>query len=56
HSHGLKWMFMYKQGRKVKFRVWSMIMHTAGSNSNYLRTRRLLRYFDEIFRQSHLPR
>ncbi|KIJ89865.1 hypothetical protein K443DRAFT_117425 [Laccaria amethystina LaAM-08-1] len=29
HSHGLKWMFMYKQGRKVKFQIWSTIMHTA---------------------------
>jgi hypothetical protein len=29
HCHGLKQMFMYKQGRKVKFQIWSMIMHTA---------------------------
>ncbi|KIK08044.1 hypothetical protein K443DRAFT_85935, partial [Laccaria amethystina LaAM-08-1] len=28
HSHSLKQMFMYKQGRKVKFR-WSTVMHTA---------------------------
>ncbi|KIK09494.1 hypothetical protein K443DRAFT_82734, partial [Laccaria amethystina LaAM-08-1] len=29
HSHGLKWMFMYKQEHKVKFQIWSTIMHTA---------------------------
>ncbi|KIK09493.1 hypothetical protein K443DRAFT_82468, partial [Laccaria amethystina LaAM-08-1] len=29
HSHGLKQMFMYKQGCKVKFQIWSTILHTA---------------------------